>query len=116
MLRILSILAKKNICEQKNMSTGDMFFYSESNLRFLRDVIAELNAGKGTPHELIEETGMRMKKLWFDKAWEDYLYWQTQDKKVLKRDNQLIRDLERDSFNGIGKPEPLKGELSGFCE
>ena len=55
-----------------------------------------------------------MKKIWFDQAWNDYLYWQTQDKKTLKRINQLIRDTERDPFHGIGKPEPLKGELSGF--
>ncbi len=55
-----------------------------------------------------------MNKIWFDKAWEDYLYWQSQDKKTLKRINQLVRDVERNPFNGIGKPEPLKGELSGF--
>lgn len=55
-----------------------------------------------------------MNKNWFDKAWDDYIYWQTQDKKTLKRINQLIRDTERDPFNGIGKPEPLKGELAGF--
>ena len=55
-----------------------------------------------------------MNKIWFDKAWDDYIYRQTQDKKTLKRFNQLIRDTERDPFNGIGKPEPLKGELSGF--
>lgn len=55
-----------------------------------------------------------MNKSWYDKAWDDYLYWQLQDKKTLKRINQLIRDAERDPFNGIGKPEPLKGDLSGF--
>ena len=55
-----------------------------------------------------------MNKIWFDEAWEDYLYWQTEDRKVLKRINALLRDIERDNFNGIGKPEPLKGELSGF--
>lgn len=54
-----------------------------------------------------------MRKIWFDEAWEDYLYWQTQDKKTLKRVNSLVRDIERDPFNGIGKPEPLRGELSG---
>lgn len=54
-----------------------------------------------------------MRKIWFDEAWEDYLYWQAQDKKTLKRVNSLIRDIERDPFNGIGKPEPLRGELSG---
>lgn len=55
-----------------------------------------------------------MNKIWFDEAWEDYLYWQTQDRKTLKRINSLLRDIERSNFNGIGKPEPLKGELSGF--
>jgi toxin YoeB len=47
-------------------------------------------------------------------AWEDYLYWQTQDKKTLKRINQLLKDIERNGYEGIGKPEPLKGELSGW--
>jgi toxin YoeB len=55
-----------------------------------------------------------MQKIWFDLAWNDYLYWQFQDKKTLKRINQLIRDVERDPFSGIGKPEPLKGDLSGL--
>lgn len=55
-----------------------------------------------------------MKKVWFEEAWEDYLYWQTQDKKTLKRIHALLKDIERGSFDGIDKPEPLKGELSGF--
>ena len=55
-----------------------------------------------------------MKKIWFDRAWSDYLLWQSQDKKLLKRINELIKDAEREPFSGIGKPEPLKGELSGF--
>ena len=55
-----------------------------------------------------------MIKLWHDDAWEDYLYWQKQDKKILKRINNLLQDIERNGFNGIGKPEPLKGDLSGF--
>ncbi len=55
-----------------------------------------------------------MKKNWFDKAWEDYLYWQSQDKKTLKRINQLLKDVERNAEDGIGKPEPLKGNLTGF--
>lgn len=52
--------------------------------------------------------------IWHDSAWAEYLYWQTQDKKTLKRVNQLIKDIERHPFEGIGKPEPLKGALSGF--
>ena len=55
-----------------------------------------------------------MNKVWFDEAWEDYLYWQLQDKKMLKRINTLLKDFERNNFEGLGKPEPLKGELSGF--
>lgn len=55
-----------------------------------------------------------MRKIWFDEAWEDYLYWQSRDKKTLKRINTILKDVERGSFDGIGKPEPLKGELSGF--
>ena len=55
-----------------------------------------------------------MNKIWFDEAWEDYLYWQSQDKKTLKRINELIRDIERSNYSGVGKPEPLKGSLSGF--
>lgn len=52
--------------------------------------------------------------VWTDEAWQDYLYWQTQDKKTLKRINLLINDTKRSSFAGIGKPEPLKENLSGF--
>lgn len=55
-----------------------------------------------------------MKKIWFDEAWDDYIYWQQQDKKTMKRINTLLKDIEREYFDGIGKPEPLKGELSGF--
>ena len=54
-----------------------------------------------------------MKKIWQEEAWEDYLYWQIQDKKTLKRINSLIQDIERNPFEGIGKPEPLKYDLSG---
>ena len=55
-----------------------------------------------------------MIKLWHDTAWADYLYWQTQDKKTLKKINKLIQDIERNGYNGIGKPEPLKHDLSGY--
>jgi len=49
-----------------------------------------------------------MKLLWEDRAWSDYLYWQTQDKKTLKRINALIKDILRSPYQGIGKPEPMK--------
>ncbi len=52
--------------------------------------------------------------LWYDEAWKDYLYWQTQDKKTLKRINSLIKDIQRNYFTGIGKPEPLKDNLAGY--
>lgn len=51
---------------------------------------------------------------WTDAAWADYLYWQTQDRKTLKRINRLIQDTRRSPFEGIGKPEALKENLSGF--
>lgn len=55
-----------------------------------------------------------MLKIWHDDAWDDYLYWQAQDKKTLKRINQLIRDIERGGYERIGKPEPLVGDLGGY--
>ncbi len=55
-----------------------------------------------------------MRLLWEDRAWNDYLHWQTQDKKTLKRINTILRDIERNTFDGIGKPEPLKGNLGGM--
>jgi toxin YoeB len=51
---------------------------------------------------------------WTQEAWKDYVYWQGQDKKTLKRINKLISDTRRNPFEGIGKPEPLKENLSGF--
>lgn len=51
---------------------------------------------------------------WDFDAWEDYIYWQTQDKKTLRRINQLVKDIQRNPFDGIGKPEPLKENLTGF--
>ena len=56
-----------------------------------------------------------MSKLTFtEKAFEEYLYWQMQDKKTLRRINTLLKEIERNPFNGIGKPEPLRGDLSGL--
>ncbi len=51
---------------------------------------------------------------WHLQAWEDYLYWQQEDKRILKRINALIKDIQRSPFEGIGKPEPLKYEWVGF--
>lgn len=56
-----------------------------------------------------------MRKLQWDyDAWEDYVYWQAEDRQIVKKINQLIREIVRSSFSGTGKPEPLKGSLSGF--
>ena len=55
-----------------------------------------------------------MKKVWADSAWDDYLYWQKTDKKMLNKVNELIKSCERTPFDGIGKPEPLKDNLKGF--
>ncbi len=55
-----------------------------------------------------------MRLLWEESAWEDYISWQSQDKKTLKRINQIIKDIQRSPFDGIGKPEPLRGNLSGY--
>lgn len=55
-----------------------------------------------------------MIKCWADLAWEDYLYWQTQDKKTLKRINELVKDIDRNGYNCMGKAEALKGDLSGY--
>jgi toxin YoeB len=51
---------------------------------------------------------------WASVAWEDYLYWQVTDKKTLKRINTLIKDIKRNPFDGLGDPEPLKHNWSGF--
>ena len=50
---------------------------------------------------------------WTDESWEEYIEWQSQDKKIVKKINNLIKDIKRGPFDGIGKPEPLKYELSG---
>ena len=55
-----------------------------------------------------------MNKVWSDEAWEEYINWQTKDKKTLKRINQLLKDIDRNGNDGIGKPEPLKHEYQGF--
>ena len=55
-----------------------------------------------------------MRLIFSENAWEDYLYWQSTDKKILKRINNLIKDIQRSPFEGIGKPEPLKYGLSGY--
>ena len=55
-----------------------------------------------------------MKLIFSENAWQDYLYWQKTDRKKLKRINMLIQDIQRNKYEGIGKPEPLKHSLAGF--
>ena len=55
-----------------------------------------------------------MHKIWHDEAWTDYHYWQTQDKKTLKKINNLIKDIERNGYQCTGRPEALTGNLAGF--
>lgn len=55
-----------------------------------------------------------MNKLFTDAAWEDYVYWQTEDRKTLKKINALLNDISRNGNTGLGKPEPLTGNLSGY--
>lgn len=55
-----------------------------------------------------------MRLIFAERAWEDYLYWQQADHKILQRINTLIKDIQRTPFAGIGKPEPLKHGLSGY--
>ena len=55
-----------------------------------------------------------MKLLFADKAWDDYLHWQANDRQIIKRINELIKDIQRSPYQGIGKPEPLRHALSGY--
>lgn len=55
-----------------------------------------------------------MNKIWSDSAWDDYLYWETQDKKTLKKINELLKDIDRNGYKCKGKPEPLRGNQTGY--
>ena len=55
-----------------------------------------------------------MHKIWYDEAWEDYLHWQEVDRKTLRKINRLLTDIDRNGYDCIGKPEPLKGNYTGF--
>jgi toxin YoeB len=55
-----------------------------------------------------------MKKIWFEEAWDEYVYWQAQDRKTLKKINKLLDSIDRNGYGCIGKPEPLKYDLQGF--
>lgn len=55
-----------------------------------------------------------MKLIFSENAWEDYTYWQKTDRKIVKRINELIKDIQKNKYEGIGKPEPLRHNLSGY--
>ena len=55
-----------------------------------------------------------MKYIFVDESWEDYIYWQKTDKKILARINNLLKDISRNPYSGLGKPEPLKYKYKGF--
>lgn len=55
-----------------------------------------------------------MNKVFSDYAWEEYLQWQKEDKKIIKKINEIIRDIDRNGYEGMGKPEPLKHDLTGY--
>ena len=56
----------------------------------------------------------RLDMIWHPQSWDDYLYWQNQDRKTLKRINALLHDIERNPYDGIGQPEPLKWDFRGY--
>ena len=104
----VTMLAKKMTREQRlpfELSVDP--FYSEQNQARLRKSIAEMEAAPST-------RSIWMIKAWTEEAWEDFEYWTTQDRKVLKRILQLLKDIDRNSYEGIGKPERLSGDLSSY--
>ena len=85
---------------------------NKENYDWLMKGKAQLENGQYSVHELSRQK--MMNKVFADTGWEDYLYWQTEDRKTLKKINQLINDIARNGNEGIGKPEPLRGNLSGY--
>ena len=84
---------------------------SKANFEWLMQSKQQLTAGNFSQHELAV---WMMNKVFTSNGWEDYIYWQTEDKKTLKKINTLLKDIDRNGNEGIGKPEPLIGNLSGF--
>lgn len=94
--------------EQFKDEVKDALFYSKEHQQHLTRGVEAVKNGKGI---VKDETDI----IWYEEAWQDYLYWQKQDKKTLSRINDLLKDIERNGMmNGIGKPEELKGTLTGF--
>lgn len=80
-------------------------FYSKDNMEELERRIADIKSGRSEfkEHELVE--GRLMKKIWDNKAWKEYLQWQSRDKAIIKKINKFLQDIDRNGYNGIGKPE-----------
>lgn len=89
-------------------------FYSQENMDELERRVANVRAGKSTLKRARAYRGAMMRKLWHDEAWEEYLYWQSQDKKTLKKINRLLTDIDRNGYQCTGKPEPLGENLAGY--
>ena len=85
---------------------------NKSNYDWLMESKEQLEKGKCAMHNLLEDSVMN--KVFTDNGWKDYVYWQTEDRKTLKKINSLIEDICRNGNEGIGKPEPLRGNLAGF--
>ena len=106
----VTMLAKKMTREQRlpfELSVDP--FYSEQNMARLRKSIAEMEPPAARSTRLTW-----MIKAWTEEAWEDFEYWTTQDRRVLKRILQLLKDIDRNGYEGIGKPERLSGDLSNY--
>ncbi len=88
-------------------------FESEEHIKMLEKRIADLNAQKKYASARTYR-GLVIQKFWHDDAWEDYLNWQLQDKKTLKKINNLIKSIDRNGYDCLEKLEPLTGNLSGF--
>ena len=90
----------------------DDSFYSEKNMKALERSKAQMENGQHSIRELVEV--QKMHKDFSDNAWADYTYWITQDKRILKKIHQLLADIERNGNDGIGHPEPLRGNFSSY--
>lgn len=94
--------------EEAGMDIAASLFFHPAHIAHLQRGISAIKKGQGVKKS---DEGVE----WFSEAWQDYAWWENQDKKTLKRINALIQSILRDGLmEGIGKPEPLKGELSGF--
>ncbi len=110
MTTAITMLAKKMTREKRipfDVSVDP--FYSEENMARLRKSIAQMEATVGPSTRWIW-----MIKSWTDEAWEEFEYWMAQDKKTLRRILQLLKDIDRNGYEGIGKPERLSGDLSAY--